>query len=196
MSDTIQVLCENLGRRIEVAAGTSLAEIARRIDDRPRPFLAALVDNRIRELGYRLYAPATVRLVDITSFAGIRVLQRTAWFVLQKACRALWPDRKLRIRHSMSHHCFYCELEGLEFTAAEAARVEERMQAIVDADLPIEHTRELTATVRERYAREGFDDKVALLDTRPRLYSQLYTLDGLPGYFYGALAPSTGALDR
>ncbi|MDE7123139.1 MAG: nucleoside kinase, partial [Alistipes sp.] len=73
--DTIQVLCENLGRRIEVAAGTTLAQIARRVDGHPRPFLAALVDNRIRELGYRLYDPATVRLVAITAVAGIRVLQ-------------------------------------------------------------------------------------------------------------------------
>lgn len=194
--DTIQVLCENLGRRIEVAAGTPLAQIARRVDGHPRPFLAALVDNRIRELGYRLYDPATVRLVDITSFAGIRVLQRTAWFVLQKACRELWPDRRLRIRHSMSRHCFYCEIEGCEITAAETGRIEARMRAIARADLPIERTRELTSVVRERYAREGFDDKIALLDTRPRLYSQLYTLDGLPGYFYGALAPSTGVLDR
>ena len=42
----------------------------------------------------------------------------------------------------------------------------------------------------------GFDDKTALLDTRPRLYSDLYTLDGTAGYFYGALAPSTGYIDR
>ena len=35
-------------------------------------------------------------------------------------------------------------------------------------------------------------DKIALLDSRPRLYSKIYTIDSLPGYFYGALTPSTG----
>ena len=40
--------------------------------------------------------------------------------------------------------------------------------------------------------REGFTDKIALLDSRPRLYSDLYTLGDTAGYFYGSLAPSTG----
>ena len=46
--------------------------------------------------------------------------------------------------------------------------------------------------MRARYTELGFDDKVALLDTRPRLYSDLYTLGDTAGYFYGSLAPSTG----
>ena len=48
---------------------------------------------------------------------------------------------------------------------------------------------------RARYAAQGLTDKIALLDTRPRLYSDLYTLGDTDGYFYGALAPSTGFVD-
>ncbi len=196
MSDTIQVVCENLGRSIEVEGGSTLALVAGRLPAPQHPYLAALVDNRIRELDFRLYRPATVRFIDITSFAGIRVLQRTASFILQKACRDLWPERRLRIRHSMGQNGFYCEVEGLEATADAAEAIEQRMRALAAADLPITHTRELTQQVRARFAAEGFDDKVALLDTRPRLYSDLCTLDGLPGSFYGVLAPSTRCLDR
>ena len=196
MSDTIQVVCENLGRSIEVEGGSTLALVADRLPAPQHPYLAALVDNRIRELDFRLYRPATVRFIDITSFAGIRVLQRTASFILQKACRDLWPERRLRIRHSMGQNGFYCEVEGLEATAEAAGAIERRMRELAAADLPIRHTRELTQQVRARFAAEGFDDKVALLDTRPRLYSDLCTLDGLPGSFYGVLAPSTRCLDR
>ena len=57
---------------------------------------------------------------------------------------------------------------------------------------PLSRRKTFTSEVREIYRRQGLDDKVALLDTRPRLYSDLYTLDGLAGYFYGSLAPSTG----
>ena len=196
MSDTIQVVCENLGRSIEVEGGSTLALVADRLPAPQHPYLAALVDNRIRELDFRLYRPATVRFIDITSFAGIRVLQRTASFILQKACRDLWPERRLRIRHSMGQNGFYCEVEGLEATAEAAGAIERRMRELAAADLPIRHTRELTQQVRARFAAEGFDDKVALLDTRPRLYSDLCKLDGLPGSFYGVLAPSTRCLDR
>lgn len=151
------------------------------------------MNNRIKELDYKIYTPVTLRFVDITSFEGIRVYQRTSWFILQKAARELFPGHTLHIRHSMGTSGFYCELEGIdEFTRADADALRERMQRIVERDLPIERTKALTSEVRAIYEAQGLDDKVALIDTRPRLYSKLYTLDGLAGYFYGSLAPSTG----
>ena len=194
MSDTIEVVCDNIGGTIEVAMGTTLREVEQRLGIAgPRPFLAAYVNNRIKELDYKIYTPVTLRFVDITSFEGIRVYQRTSWFILQKAARELFPGHTLHIRHSMGTRGFYCELEGIdEFTRADADALRERMQRIVERDLPIERTKALTSEVRAIYEAQGLDDKVALIDTRPRLYSKLYTLDGLAGYFYGSLAPSTG----
>ena len=197
MTDTIKVICENLGSELDIPMGTSLLEISRRLTSGPHPFLAAFVNNRVKELNYKIYTPVTIRFIDITSFAGIRVYQRTSWFILQKAVRDLYPGQTLHIRHSMGQSGFYCEIEGIDpLTREAAAALEERMRAIVAADLPIIRTKVLTEEVRARYAEQGFDDKIALLDTRPRLYSELYTLGDLPGYFYGSLAPSTGYITR
>ena len=197
MTDTIKVICENLGNELDIPMGTSLLEISRRLTSGPHPFLAAFVNNRVKELNYKIYTPVTIRFIDITSFAGIRVYQRTSWFILQKAVRDLYPGQTLHIRHSMGQSGFYCEIEGIDpLTREAAAALEERMRAIVAADLPIIRTKVLTEEVRARYAEQGFDDKIALLDTRPRLYSELYTLGDLPGYFYGSLAPSTGYITR
>lgn len=193
MPETLKIVCDNLGGPIEVPAGTPLWEIAGRIAPGRYPFLAAEVDHRIKELDYKVYAPATVRFVDIASFAGIRVYQRTAWFILQKAVHDLYPAQTLHIRHSLGRSGFYCEIEGIdEFDAEQADRLRRRMHEIVEADYPIRRTRALTSEVRARYAASGYTDKIALLDTRPRLYSEYYTLDDVTGYFYGALAPSTG----
>ncbi len=74
--------------------GTPLLEVAERLTPGLHPFLAAFVNNRIKELSYKIYAPVTIRFVDITSFAGIRVYQRTAWFLLQKAVKDLYPGRR------------------------------------------------------------------------------------------------------
>lgn len=197
MTDTIKVICENLGNELDIPMGTSLLEISRRLTSGPHPFLAAFVNNRVKELNYKIYTPVTISFIDITSFAGIRVYQRTSWFILQKAVRDLYPGQTLHIRHSMGQSGFYCEIEGIDpLTREAAAALEERMRAIVAADLPIIRTKVLTEEVRARYAEQGFDDKIALLDTRPRLYSELYTLGDLPGYFYGSLAPSTGYITR
>lgn len=70
------------------------------------------------------------------------------------------------------------------------------MREVVAQNLPIERTKVLTSELRAIYAEQGFDDKTALLDTRPRLYSDLYTLDGHGRLLLRALAPSTGYIDR
>ena len=194
MSDTLPVICENAGRTIEVAMGTTLLEVERQLRlDGPHPFLAAYVNNRIKELNYRIYKPVTVRFIDITSFEGIRVYQRTISFILQKAVRELFPDRTLYIRHSLGASGFYCEISGFGPIPAEHLdAIKARMRGIIDRNLPIQGVKMLTDTARKIYEGFGMTDKIALLDSRPRLYSKIYTIDSLPGYFYGALTPSTG----
>ena len=194
MSDTLPVICENAGRTIEVAMGTTLLEVERQLRlDGPHPFLAAYVNNRIKELNYRIYKPVTVRFIDITSFEGIRVYQRTISFILQKAVRELFPDRTLYIRHSLGASGFYCEISGFGPIPAEHLdAIKARMRGIIDRNLPIQGVKMLTDTARKIYEGFGMADKIALLDSRPRLYSKIYPIDSLPGYFYGALTPSTG----
>ena len=194
MSDTLPVICENAGRTIEVAMGTTLLEVERQLRlDGPHPFLAAYVNNRIKELNYRIYKPVTVRFIDITSFEGIRVYQRTISFILQRAVRELFPDRTLYIRHSLGASGFYCEISGFGPIPAEHLdAIKARMRGIIDRNLPIQGVKMLTDTARKIYEGFGMADKIALLDSRPRLYSKIYTIDSLPGYFYGALTPSTG----
>lgn len=197
MSDTIQVICENLHGTLHVSMGTPLAQIAANLTPGPYPFLAAFVNNRIRELSYRIYTPVTVRFIDIGSFAGIRVYQRSACFILQKAVRDLFAGRTLHVRHSMGQSGFYCEIDGIDaFTPQQTAAIETRMREIAAQDLPIERKRMLTTQVREVFVAQGFDDRVALLDTRPQLYSEMNTLGDTVGAFYGALAPSTGCVAR
>lgn len=197
MNDLIRVLCENNQCEWKVEIGTPLSELASKLGDQPYPLLAALVNNRIKELSYRIYTPVTVRFIDATSFTGIRVLQRTAWFILQMAVARCYPDRKLYIRHSMGQSGFYCEVEGIDnFTSEQIATLEEEIRRIVKADLPIRRQKLLTTEVHDRYAARGFDDKIDLLETLPRLYSDLYTMGDEIGYFYGALAPSSGYLNH
>ena len=151
------------------------------------------MNNRIKELSYRIYTPVTVRFVDITSFEGIRVYQRTAWFLAAKGRARPLPradaahppfdgPERLLLRDRRHRLLLRPPDRGAEgpHPGAGGAR---------PADPPHEGPHQRGAP---RYAEEGFTDKIALLDSRPRLYSDLYTLDDTAGYFYGSLAPSTG----
>ena len=192
MKELIRVICDNIGRSVEVEMGTSLLEIERQyLPAGQYPYLAAYVNNRIKELNYKVYAPITVRYIDATHFEGIRVYERTAVFLLQRAVYELYPGRTLYVRHSMLHG-FYCEFEGSDgITAGEAEAIRRRMRRLVDEAIPVTRTRVLSIDAAMEYSRLGFEDKTELLNTRPRLYSSLYSLGDMKGYFYGALAPST-----
>ena len=194
MSDLIQVICDNVDRTVEVPAGITLLELCEQLQVKgPYRFLAAYVNNRIKELNFRIYTPSTVRFFDMTSFEGIRVYQRTISFILQKAVFDLFPNNPLHIRHSMGASGFYCEITGLDpIPEQHLEAIREQMHRLIELDIPIRSGKMLTSTVRKIYEGFGMDDKIALLDSRPRLYSKLSTLEQLPGYFYGALAPSTG----
>lgn len=195
MSSTIRIICENTTTELWVKMGTSLAELAKLLPAPALPYLAATVNNRLKELHYRIYKPVNVRFLDQTSYTGISVLHRTAWFVLQRAVELTLPSHTLRIRHEMGQSGFYCEIEGIEtFTSEQCAALSEAMQQLIDRALPICRQKLLTEEVKARFEEHGFHDKVELLDTCPRLYSDLYTLDGSVGYFYGALTPSTDYL--
>ena len=199
MNDTVRIVCENTGRSLFVNRGTSLLQIAEILslgEREDRPFLAAYVNNRLKELDFAVYSPVSIRYIDITHFEGMRVYQRTLFFVLQKAVYDLFPGRKLHIKHSVAKG-FYCEIEGMEDLSDEQiVRIKERMRAIVAQDLPIVRQKVTSAEAEAMYEALGLDDKIALLRTRPHLYVTVYSMADLVGYFYGALAVSTGYVSR
>ena len=83
--ETVKVICQNTSSVIEVEAGTSLLELERKLGIEGKyPFLAAYVNNRIKELNYKIFKPLAVRFIDITHFEGYRVYQRTISFIVHK----------------------------------------------------------------------------------------------------------------
>ena len=193
MTETVKVICENNGCQLHVNMGTPLLEVMKMLSlHNDHPFLAAYVNNKIKELDYRIYCPLSVRFIDITHYEGMRVYQRTLFFTLSKAVYDLYPERKFRIKHSVSKG-FYCEIEGMDdIPQSEIDAIKSRMNELVAQDIPIVRQRVLTQEAEEMYRRLGFEDKIALLHTRPRLYATIYSLANMVGYFYGALAVSTG----
>ncbi|MDY3978435.1 MAG: nucleoside kinase [Tidjanibacter sp.] len=195
MNDTVRIECENTHSEIYVEWGTPLHTIADRIEvaGNGHPFLAAYVNNCLRELDYKIGEPVTVRFIDITHFAGIRVYQRTLFITLHKAVHDLYPNNRFRIIHSISKG-FYCEIEGIEITPQVIADIRRRMDELIAADIPIVRHKLLRDEAIELYRQLGFQDKIDIISSRPHLYVTVYRLDDMAGYFYGALAPSTGSI--
>ena len=172
--------------------GATLMDVLRSIDmSMPYPVLVARVNNAFKSLGYRIYKPVTVEFLDVRSFEGYRVYQRTLSFVMQRASLELFPERKLRIRHTLGNG-FYAEYDdNIVPTAEDVARLKQRMAELAEQDIHITRQKRLAEEVAKEYEEYGFDDRLELLNTRPSLYRTVNYLGSMPGYFYGELAPSS-----
>lgn len=197
MDNRIRVYCENTASYIDVAMGTSLLGLLADLDiENSEKYLAAYVNNRLKELNYRVYTPISIRFIDITHFEGHRVYQRTVTFILQAAMAQLYPDNQFHIRHSLGSGV-YCEAAGKElFSSEECREIEAAARAIVAENITIQRRKEQTVDIVEKFEKAGYPDKAKLLSSRPRLYNNIYYMGQNIGYFFGPLAPSSGYADR
>lgn len=195
ITETVKIYCENTNSHLFVQQGTSLMQVAKMLSIPTHPYaplLACYVNNRLRELNFKIYTPLTLRFIDITHFEGMRVYQRTLFFILYKAVHDLYPERILHIKHAVAKG-FYCEIEGMEdISDEELGRVRNRMQDIINQNIPIVRNRITFDEAIEILKKNRLDDKLSLLETRPHLYVSIYNMADVVGYFYGVLAISTG----
>ena len=192
----IEIICKNTGSRHYVEPGYDLLALANEIGIRLRyPILGAMVNNRLRDLHFKVFIPITVEFIDITHLAGMRMYVRSLFFLLQKAVRDAMPSCRLRVNHSVSRG-YYCEIAGYKKALEYPLLFDlvERMRQIVARDVPFEPRTTLTADAIEIFTRQGDMEKVRLLESRPRLYTTLYGLDGIWDYYFEGLVPSTGYL--
>lgn len=193
--ETAQVQIDD-GRILEAPVGTPLEAFVRRLA-RPGepPIVAALVDGALRELGTLVTRDVKVRLLTNGTNDGKRIYQRSLTMLMLAAVRDLYPGTRILVEHAVTIYGLLCQVQGRPpFDEAELARIQARMQEIVDQDEPIVKTElpvdEAVALFKER----GYEDKVRLLRYRRQKHVVLYTLLDEKDYFYGYMVPSAGYL--
>lgn len=192
----ITVYCKNIERKLDVEAGTSLAEIAASLADELNiDPICCRVNNKTEALDFVLYQPKLIEFQDKTIGSGPRVYTRSLCMMLYRAVSAILPGAQLTIEHSIAHG-FYCRLAGYEAVPQDIVdRLLAFMRELVSRDVPFERHQDLTADVCAIFERQGLMSKARLLRTIRELYTTYYMLDGISDSYYGALAPSTGHVD-
>ncbi len=195
----LHIRCKNNNITQSFPEGTSLLEVYQAFADNlqfPYPVVSAKVNNTSQGLKFRLYQNRDVEFLDAREGSGHRVYVRSLCFVLYKATQDLFPGSKLFIEHTISRG-YYCNFkkrngEGLEDQDIE--RISQRMQEIVDLDLPFRRNEATTEEAIRVFSERGFTDKVKLLETSGQIYSDYYMLGDTADYYYGPLVPSAGYL--
>lgn len=195
MRTEVEIICENTGERHKIKPGLSLSEISCELRIETKfPILGAMVNNALKELDYEVYTPKTLRFIDISHPAGMRMYQRSLFFVLQKAVKEVVPGGKLLIEHSVSKG-FYCEIEGMRAIEYDTIfALIDKMKEIVAQNIPFRRDKVLTSDAIDIFRKNGLHEKAKLFETRPTLYTSVYYLNDMADYFFGCLVPSTGYL--
>jgi uridine kinase len=157
--------------------------------------MAAVVDGKLRELGFTLTRDAFVTPMLLSSSDGRRIYRRSLVLLLTTAIHELFPNRKVNVNYAVPDGGFYCTTpQHTSFTSEELAAIEAHMHNIVAENNTIEKRLEKLDTAIALFEERGDEDKVRLLEQRERDELTLYTLRGRSDYYYGYMLPSTGYL--
>ncbi|MCR4680147.1 MAG: nucleoside kinase [Bacteroidales bacterium] len=195
--DTVPVFCVTLNKMMDVPYGMSLGEMAAQnhiklTDD----ILGALVNNKVRDLTYRVHKPAIIDFFDYMSTYGHDMYVRSLYFLLCKAVDDLLPRKvKLHIKHSISGGR-YCTITNMDETLDEdlVNRLYKQMRLVVEKNIPFERVGMITPDAIKMFQDHGLEDKFALFKNRDRIFTSVYCLEDTVNYYYGFMVPSTGYL--
>jgi threonyl-tRNA synthetase len=201
------------GAKLELADGATGADAAAAIGaGLARAALAVEVSHpeageeaQVRDLARPL--PDGARIAIITRKSGapaLELIRHDAAHVLATAVMELYPGVKISIGPPIEEG-FYYDFEfpdGSAVSEADFPRIEERMRAHISAAEPFERAEVAPAQARERFAADGQDYKVELIDdlvaAAPRAHPlrtvSLYTNGPFTDLCRGPHAPSTASV--
>ena len=198
----VEVIIENSGERRTVEQGTPLSELAKEVNHHCQyPVLCALVNNEITMLDYRIFAPKSIRFIDITHRQGYRIYITSLCFLAYKAVRDCFPKAVLTIDHWMVNG-FFCKIkpleEGFELPSQlDVVRtVRDRMVELQRQNLPFLTRYMLVSDAIKLIANEPIPTTRRLLEGLTQLYIEMQFLGGTPQKWATRLVPSTGVLTQ
>ncbi len=208
----ITLFCVNDGKRHKVERGLDLKALSDRIcpnvkdkkTGQRHDVLAALVDNKLKELSFK---PDNLNRVEFIGYShpdGMRCYLRSLCFVLQNAVRELYPDKILVIDHSLPSG-LYCGIieknkndDGRNnshfITDNEIDRIREKMREIVAKDMPFSKVKMFSEDAEKLFLANNQPQKAELQKSLGTFSCSVYYLDGKADSFHGPLLPSTGYL--
>ena len=185
------MIIRSMNNEKEFPEGKTVMECLKALDAFPTGTLAAQSGGVVCELNDELRQDCTLIPLTLENEEGRRIYERSLRFVMLLALRHLYPYQRVRIEYSVGYGVFV-RLPGLELHRQDIVRIENEMHRLADLDLVFEKKRWSKDDAIRYFEEEQQEDKVALLKHRSVPYFNMYCIDGMWEYFYGAMTVSTG----
>ncbi len=180
-------------REYEIEKGSNCLKLIEEICPEEN-IVGAIVNDCYYNLFKELKENDKVELFNCQDPESEDIMERTLTLVFILACKNLYPNKKIRVEHSIGDH-LYCEWEDRDpFFHTDIEVISNMMKKIIEADYPINRKKGSKKEVLKLFEEEGYREKVNLFSNLEVNTIDYYEVDGKIFKFFGYLAPSTGCL--
>ena len=159
-----------------------------------KKYIAAKVNNRLRELTYELCYDSTLELLDNKTYDAVKVYEASLRYLIAMAYHNVFPDYQIRISYNISRSLLVSILKP-DHTIADSKHIKaikDEMDRLVSLDLPFKKMVISKEEAHNYYLANNELDKDAILKYRPEKNCHIYECDGYKNYMYSYMVPSTG----
>ena len=175
----------------------SLLSLLNEEERKEKRYIAAKVNNRVRELEYEVYYDAEIEFLDCSSIEAMKIYEASLRYVVAMAFHNLYPDLKIRFAYNVSRSISIHLLNPKASANTNMLiQIRHEIQRLIDEDLPLVRMVVPNEEAEKIYQERDYQDKMAILKYRPEKTVHFYRCGDYMNYMYSHLVPSTGYLTK
>jgi threonyl-tRNA synthetase len=155
-------------------------------------YFAAKVNNELRDLNAEITEDSEIKLIDFSSEEGKKIYWHSSSHVMAMAVKNLFPEAKLAIGPAIDQGFYYDFDTKQPLSPEDLARIEKKMQKIIDADMPFKRTVMKKEAAIELFEKNNESYKVQLIKELEADEISLYYNGDFVDLCRGPHVPSTG----
>lgn len=186
------MLIEVFEEKKEISAPFVLSDLLKEGD---KKYVAAKVNNRIRELDYVVSNDAKIEFLDLTNSDAVMIYQTTLRYLIGMATKMVFPKARIIFNYSISRSIF-ASIDGIgrsvDIEIIEA--IDTKLKELIKQAIPIKRK---TLTKKEAivlYNDLNYKDKVAVLKYRPEDTVHVYECGNYKNYMFGYMLTNTSQI--
>lgn len=179
-------------KQIEIPEGSRVIDVfGKEIEEAKVEIVTCKINHEVKSLDTVLKEENVVELLNLSDRDGSRAYIRGLLFIMSMAFHELYPELKLTVNYQLNNSML-CEIYNQTPTEEMIAEVRQKMQEIIDRDLPIRKV-EMSKTEAKQFIEEKKTNIGKLqIENIEKKEVSFYFCEEYFNYFYGVMPISTG----
>ena len=179
-------------KKIEFKEETTVGQLLEKeIKESEHEVIAATFNNEYVNLNYKIKESGEIKLIDLSSKAGMRIYRNTLIYILGMAFEKLFPDRKMTVNYQLTNSMF-CDIDNTEVTEEIVQKLNEEMKRSVKENLPIRQAIMTREEAKKLYDQTNTFKGRLQFDFEENKEIYMYYCEDYYNYCYGTIANRTG----